>query len=376
MNAKPRAIPVEADRGSPAFKFGNRRVTFGFAPACFLPHPEGEITQEMVCGPSPRLIFTGDSFRLHALMLLFENRQFCGPGLDPLPHRRWILALGFAVSALVSFWIVSARAQDESSHPSRHWRIEIQAPDAQGSLPAGSRLTLFLRVSREAQARQENLVALVEGPSFPRRLYPLVPDGPQGVLSTTVEVEAAPSGAMSAAPKAMPVSVVIARIQGTELLRMGKHTVYVTLSAPIAGEPPSESASVPPRSRPAGLRGEPATQIALADEAVQEEDLLHPSPLNGGHAYWKRVNDRIGRSLRKRLSAQPPSRTRRNPAVGFRLFANGEAQLIHLERSSDDPRIDESAMLAVIDAHPFPPFPADAAETYLDVHVVLPVLAP
>jgi TonB family protein len=225
------------------------------------------------------------------------------------------------------------------------------------------------------------LVVIVEGPSLPKRLYPLVPDAQSGDLSTTVEIETPPLGAMGAPPKAIPVSVMIARIRGMELAHIGKRTVYVTLGAPMPGSaslagPPSETAPMQPRGRPTGLRGEPAAQTALAQESVREENLLHPSPLNGSHAYWKRVNDLIGLSLRERLSAQPPSRARRNPAVRFRLFANGEAQLIQLERSSEDPRIDESAMLAVLDAHPFPPFPEDAADPYLDVHVVLPVLTP
>ncbi|MEW6247449.1 MAG: TonB family protein [Nitrospirota bacterium] len=224
-------------------------------------------------------------------------------------------------------------------------------------------------------------MAIVEGPSLPKRLYPLVPDAQSGDLSTTVEVEVAPPGAIGEPPKAIPVSVMIARIRGMELTHIGKRTVYVTLGAPTTGSvslagPPSESVPTRPHGRPAGFRGEPTAQTALAQESVREENLVRPSPLNGSHAYWKRVNDLIGVSLRERMSAQLPSRARRNPAVRFRLFANGEAQLIQLERSSEDPRIDESAMLAVIDAHPFPPFPEDAADPYLDVHVVLPVLAP
>ncbi len=224
-------------------------------------------------------------------------------------------------------------------------------------------------------------MALVESPALPKRLYPLVPDVQSGDLSTTVEVEATPPGAMGAAQKAMPVSVVIAYIKGMELARLGQRTVYVTLSASTSGTrsligPPADADPIQLRGRPAGFRGEPTAQTALAQESVREENLLPPSPLNGSHVYWKRLNELIGRSLRERMATQPPSRARHNPAVRFRLFANGEAQLIQLERSSEDPRIDESAMLAVIDAHPFPPFPEDAADPYLDVHVVLPVLAP
>jgi TonB family protein len=277
--------------------------------------------------------------------------------------------------------MVSAWTQDGYTQPSSHWRIEIQAPDARGSLPTGGSLTLFLHVSGGSPTQPESLVAIVEGPSLPKRLYPLVPDAQSGDLSTTVEVEVASLGSIGEPPKAIPVSVMIAHIRGMALAHIGKRTVYVTLGAPTTGNvslagAPFESVPAQHHGRPAGFRSEPTAQTALGQESVREENLVHPSPLNGSHAYWKRVNDLIGLSLRERMSAQPPSRARRNPGVRFRLFANGEAQLIQLEQSSEDPRVDEAAMLAVIDAHPFPPFPEDATDPYLDVHVVLPVLAP
>lgn len=314
-------------------------------------------------------------------MLPFDGRRSAGPESGPLRNRYGILAFGFATSVLLSLWIVSAWTQDGYAQPSSHWRIEIQAPDARGSLPTGSSLTLFLHASGGSPTQPESLVAIVEGPSLPKRLYPLVPDAQSGDLSTTVEIETPPPGAMGKPPKAIPVSVMIARIRGMELAHIGKRTVYVTVRAPTTGSvslagPPSESPLMQPHSRPMGFDGEPTAQPSPAQEDVQEENLIPPAPPNGSHAYWKRVNNLISLSLQARMTAHPPSRARRNPAVRFRLFANGEAQLIQLERSSEDPRIDESAMLAVIDAHPFPPFPEDAADPYLDVHVVLPVLAP
>ncbi len=322
------------------------------------------------------------SFRLCFLMLPFDGRRSTGPGSAPPRNLCGIFAFGFATGVLLCLWMVSAWTQDGYAQPSSPWRIEIQAPDARGSLPTGSSLTLFLHVSEGSPTQPESLVAIVEGPSLPKRLYPLVPDAQSGDLSTTVEVEVAPPGSIGEPPKAIPVSVMIARIRGMELAHIGKQTVYVTLGAPtttgnvsLAG-PPSESVPARPRGRPAGFRSEPTAQTALAQESIREETLVHPSPLHGSHAYWKRVNDLIGLSLRERMPARPPSRARRNPAVRFRLFANGEAQLIQLERSSEDPRVDEAAMLAIIDAHPFPPFPEDAADPYRDVHVVLPVLAP
>jgi TonB family protein len=62
----------------------------------------------------------------------------------------------------------------------------------------------------------------------------------------------------------------------------------------------------------------------------------------------------------------------RMPGIGFRLYANGEAQLIEVERSSGDVELDQAAVLAVVNAHPFPPFPPGTSDTHVDVHVEIP----
>ena len=60
------------------------------------------------------------------------------------------------------------------------------------------------------------------------------------------------------------------------------------------------------------------------------------------------------------------------PGIGFRLYANGEAQLIEVERSSGDLELDQAAVLAVVNAHPFPPFPLGTRDAHVDVHVEIP----
>ena len=55
--------------------------------------------------------------------------------------------------------------------------------------------------------------------------------------------------------------------------------------------------------------------------------------------------------------------------IGFRLHANGEAQLIEVERSSGDIPLDQAALLAVINAHPFPRFPPGTRDSHIAVHV-------
>jgi len=60
------------------------------------------------------------------------------------------------------------------------------------------------------------------------------------------------------------------------------------------------------------------------------------------------------------------------PSIGFRLYANGEAQLIEIERSSGDSELDQAAVLAVVNAHPFPRFPAGTLDPHIEVHIDMP----
>ena len=60
------------------------------------------------------------------------------------------------------------------------------------------------------------------------------------------------------------------------------------------------------------------------------------------------------------------------PGIGFRLYANGDAQLIEIERSSGNLALDQAALLAVVNAHPFPPFPVGTRDTQVDVHIDIP----
>ena len=83
----------------------------------------------------------------------------------------------------------------------------------------------------------------------------------------------------------------------------------------------------------------------------------------------------IRRRLHQETGASHARDARRMPAIGFRLYANGEAQLIEVERSSGDQELDQAAVLAVVNAHPFPPFPPGTRDSHIDVHVEVPPLA-
>ena len=58
--------------------------------------------------------------------------------------------------------------------------------------------------------------------------------------------------------------------------------------------------------------------------------------------------------------------------VRFKLYPNGRAQLIEIEKGSGAREIDEAGIFTIVNAQPFPPFPADLGDLgdeAVDVHV-------
>ncbi|MCX5728388.1 MAG: hypothetical protein NTZ28_06060, partial [Nitrospirae bacterium] len=55
--------------------------------------------------------------------------------------------------------------------------------------------------------------------------------------------------------------------------------------------------------------------------------------------------------------------------VRFKMFPNGRAQLIEIEKGSGAHEIDEAGIYAVVNAQPFLPFPDELREDAVDVHV-------
>ena len=55
--------------------------------------------------------------------------------------------------------------------------------------------------------------------------------------------------------------------------------------------------------------------------------------------------------------------------VRFKMFPNGRAQLIEIEKGSGAREIDEAGIYAVVNAQPFLPFPSELGEDAVDVHV-------
>jgi TonB family protein len=55
--------------------------------------------------------------------------------------------------------------------------------------------------------------------------------------------------------------------------------------------------------------------------------------------------------------------------VRFKLYPNGRAQLIEIEKGSGAREIDEAGIYSVVHAQPFPPFPSELGDDAVDVHL-------
>lgn len=235
-----------------------------------------------------------------------------------------------------------------------------------GVLLPGQTVDLSVQVTGSF-ARQDDVAVIVQGPSVRRRLLPLRPETEGGALSTAVRITVSSPGPH----QVLPLEVSIVRLRGMSLVPLFRRTVYLTVgrlpvvdakTSDMIGERPADAEA----AKPGGIhRGE-----GVAPEPIREEPLLPVSAVGQSPVYWKQLERRIRQSWRDQL-ARAKSRGKRRVTVAFRLYANGEAQLIQVERSSGDDRLDAAGLDAVLDVHPFPPLPAGSPDPHVDVHIEL-----
>ena len=177
-------------------------------------------------------------------------------------------------------------------------------------------------------------------------------------------------------PKATPIQIQIARQRGRHLETLVRRTVVVTIATPGYADhdaaPVNLSTHMTDRSRRAE---DPPPDLASLDGRVDEEDLIGDRRLSRQEGYWKVLQRLIHRRMQGEAALDRHHGIQRVSGIGFRLYANGEAQLIEVERSSGDTVLDQAALLAVVNAHPFPRFPAGSRDAHIAVHVDVPTLA-
>ena len=151
-----------------------------------------------------------------------------------------------------------------------------------------------------------------------------------------------------------------------------KRIFYLTLDQL---EPQNDS-SEPPPSKP----DEPMNEDPIVDEVqpdvnpvssgeLAEEDLMPLAQPDHGQAYWKHVSYLVSRSWAKHVRGVRRSPSSETVRVHFRLYPNGRAQMIEIERGSGSHEINVAGIYAIVDAQPFPAFPSELGDEAFDVHV-------
>jgi TonB family protein len=216
------------------------------------------------------------------------------------------------------------------------------------------------------------VVARCESIAFQAQTVTLEPDAESMALKGTVTLEPILMSRTSVPPRAARVQVTFARSRQDTLEPFMRRVVYVTMDRL---EPVTENGELPSvRSEESQSEDVIIDEVKLAVEpvstgAVAEEDLIPFASPGEGKAYWQQVSHLISRSWARQIRGIRRAPSSETVRVRFKMFSNGRAQLIEIEKGSGAREVDEAGINAVINAQPFLPFPSEMEEDAVDVHV-------
>jgi TonB family protein len=216
------------------------------------------------------------------------------------------------------------------------------------------------------------LVAVVESLAFDKAMVSMEPTETPGEWKAAITIQPKPVGYTSVRPKAVRLRVTVSRVRDNTLKRILARTVYLTMvhepTKPQEKESEDEALEAPANEMP--LDEVQPDVPPVANVLIAEEDLRPLPETRRERLYWKEITRLISRSWSHRMRfARGVNDARETVRVRFRMHTNGNAQLIQLERSSGVREVDEAGLLAIVQAHPFPPIPGGINEDYVDVHV-------
>ena len=301
------------------------------------------------------------------------------PGLA-VAARGFLFAVGLLVFLTI---LVSPLAHADKRNPSV--RFDLDYPEARGALNPGEAFDLAVSLSGVARGK-DSIVAIVEGEPFGRRLVPMLQDPGEKRFRCVVRLEPYLAGLVSPREKALRITVTFARLRGMRLTRFLTRTTYLTMTLPDnAAELNPESYREADREPITGVELERGVAPGLASDpqpsarpysaeeqnSITEQDLIVTPIRSREPAYWEHISHLVSRSWSGPAGHVSRKKAKGTVEVRFRLYANGEAQLIQVERSSGSRSVDEAGMQAILNAHPFPPFPVDVVYESVDLHVEL-----
>jgi TonB family protein len=259
-----------------------------------------------------------------------------------------------------------------SSGPTKRWvQFDLSQDESMGDPQPGKPVTLTIALGG-VPASTTSVVAICESIMFQAQTVTLEPDDESMVLKGTVTLEPIVLSRTSVQPRAARIQVTFARSRQDKLERFMRRVVYLTMDR---SERADESRESPP-ARPE----EPQSEDLILDEAkpavepvstgaLAEEDLVPFASPGEGKAYWQQVSHLISRSWARQIRGIRHTPSSETVKVLFKMFPNGRAQLIEIEKGSGAREIDEAGIHAVVNAQPFLPLPSELGEEVVDVHV-------
>ena len=295
-----------------------------------------------------------------------------------LHHRGRILLAGMCCVALFCPGLIapahsaSSPQTASSSGPTKRWvEFELSQAESMGNPQTGKPVTLTI-VLGGVTAGTTPVVATSESVVFQTQTVTLEPDAESMALKGTVTLDPILMSRTSVPPRAARVRVTFARPRQGKLEPFMRRIVYVTMGHL---ELAKENSELPP-VRPDESQNEdvildevqPAVE-PVSTGALAEEDLVPFASPGEGKAYWQHVSHLISQSWARQIRGLRRTPSSEMVKVHFKMFSNGRAQLIEIEKGSGAREIDEAGIYAVINAQPFLPFPSELEEGVVDVHV-------
>lgn len=294
--------------------------------------------------------------------------------MKALHHWVWVcLAEAFCILLLFFFAVgpTFSAASSPAGSAKRWTHFDLVQEDSGGDLRTGKTVALRITLGGVVQGASP-IVAICESVLYEPQSVTLEPEADSATLRATVMLEPLPLSRTSVDPKAARIQVTFARLRQGKFERFMRRVVYVTLdiqeSSTDTTEPPSRRPDEPPISDLVVEEVQPDVNPVSSGE-LAEEDLMPFADPGRGTAYWKHVSYLVSRSWARQVRGVRHGPSSEIVKVRFKLYPNGRAQLIEIEKGSGAREIDVAGIFAIVDSQPFPPFPDELGQDAFDVHV-------
>jgi TonB family protein len=299
--------------------------------------------------------------------------------MKALRHSIGLLA-GMCCMALFCFGLISpvssassSQTDSSSGFPKRWAQFELSQTESMGDLKSGKPLTLAISLGGITPGVTP-VVATCESIAFQGQTITLEPDTESMMLKGIVTLEPIVMSRTTVPPRAARVQVTFARARQGRLERFMQRIVYVTLdhSEPADAHEGSTPTPIRPKEsqREDGIVDSVQSGVVpVAPGPLAEEDLIPVASSGKGEAYWQHIGHLISRSWARQLRGIRHRSSNETVKVHFKVFPNGRAQLIEIEKGSGTREIDEAGIYAVVNAQPFLPFPSELGDDAVDVHI-------